>query len=74
MTAAEARELLTFVVVGAGPTGVELAAELHDMVQEDVSRTFPASLLAYVTIAIVDLQDFVLSSYDRRSACVLCSL
>jgi len=25
------RELLTFVVIGAGPTGVELAAELYDM-------------------------------------------
>ena len=26
------KELLTFVVIGAGPTGVELAAELYDMV------------------------------------------
>ena len=28
------REILTFVVIGAGPTGVELAAELYDMVRD----------------------------------------
>lgn len=27
--------------VGGGPTGVELAAELHDLVTEDVSRLMP---------------------------------
>jgi hypothetical protein len=32
---------LNFVVVGGGPTGVELAAELHDFVQEDVARLMP---------------------------------
>lgn len=68
-TSAElARELLTFCVVGAGPTGVELAAELHDMVQQDVARLFPPKLLEYVSINIIDLQDFILSSYDRRIA------
>ena len=32
---------LNFVVVGGGPTGVELAAELHDFVKEDVARLMP---------------------------------
>ena len=64
----QAKELLTFCVVGAGPTGVELAAELHDMVRQDVARLFPPKLLEYVSINIIDLQDFVLSSYDRRIA------
>ena len=68
ISAERARELLTFVFVGAGPTGVELAAELHDMVKQDVARLYPASLLEHVRIEIVDLQDFVLSSYDRRIA------
>lgn len=68
MTPERARELLSFVFVGAGPTGVELAAELHDMVIQDVARLYPASLLEHVSIEIVDLQDFVLSSYDRRIA------
>jgi NADH:ubiquinone reductase (non-electrogenic) len=68
ITPERARELLTFVFVGAGPTGVELAAELHDMVQQDIARLYPASLLEHVSIEIVDLQDFVLSTYDRRIA------
>lgn len=67
-TPERARELLTFCFVGAGPTGVELAAELHDMVQQDVARLFPRTLLEYVSINMIDLQDFVLSSYDRRIA------
>lgn len=63
-----AKELLTFVFVGAGPTGVELAAELHDTVVEDIARVYPRTLLEHVSIEIVDLQDFILSTYDRRIA------
>jgi hypothetical protein len=33
----ERRKLLSFVVVGGGPTGVEVAAELYDMIHEDLS-------------------------------------
>lgn len=38
--AAERRRLLTFVVVGGGPTGVELAGEMIDFVK-DITRRFP---------------------------------
>lgn len=33
---------LTFVVIGAGPTGVELCGELRDFVANDVPRLYPA--------------------------------
>jgi hypothetical protein len=33
-SAAERRQLLSFVIVGGGPTGVEVAAELHDLFEE----------------------------------------
>jgi NADH dehydrogenase FAD-containing subunit len=29
----ERKKLLSFVIVGGGPTGVEVAAELHDMIR-----------------------------------------
>ena len=61
-------ELLSFVVIGAGPTGVELAAELYDMVYEDVARMYPSRLLPFVKISIIDLQEKILSAYDRRIA------
>lgn len=35
-TQAERERLLSFVVCGGGPTGVEFAAELVDMMAEDV--------------------------------------
>ena len=31
-------QLLSFVVTGGGPTGVEVAAELHDMVLDDMRK------------------------------------
>lgn len=62
------KELLTFVIIGAGPTGVELAAELYDMVYEDIARMYPSRLMPFVSIKIVDLQEKILSAYDRRIA------
>lgn len=32
----ERKKLLSFVICGGGPTGVEVAAELHDFVFEDL--------------------------------------
>jgi len=33
----ERRQLLSFVVAGGGPTGVEFASEVYDMMQEDLT-------------------------------------
>ena len=65
MSVRQIEDLLRFVVIGAGPTGVELAAELYDLVYNDVAKTFPRRLLKHVSINIVDLQDRLLSTYDR---------
>lgn len=37
----ERRRLLSFVIVGGGPTGVEVAAELHDLITEDLVKLYP---------------------------------
>jgi hypothetical protein len=39
--AQERKKLLSFVVVGGGPTGVEVAAELYDMIECDLSKLYP---------------------------------
>ena len=59
------KQLLSFVVVGGGPTGVEVAAELQDMVESDLVKVYP-DLIQDVRIAVIELQDHVLSTYDRR--------
>lgn len=61
----ERRRHLNFVVVGGGPTGVELAAELHDFVQEDVGRLLP-HLKSEVRITVVDTMDHLLGAFDRQ--------
>lgn len=39
----ERKRLLSFVVCGGGPTGVEVAAEMHDMIFDDLKvRVQPA--------------------------------
>ena len=47
---------------------MELAAELYDMVYQDVSRMYPSRLIPFVSIKIIDLQEKILSAYDRRIA------
>lgn len=61
----EMRKLLSFVIVGGGPTGVEVAAELYDMVESDLSKIYP-NLVKEAVISVIELQDHVLSTYDRR--------
>ncbi|WIA22726.1 hypothetical protein OEZ86_009686 [Tetradesmus obliquus] len=39
---AERERLLSFVVVGGGPTGIEVAAELHDVIHEDLKGLYPS--------------------------------
>lgn len=60
----ERKRLLSFVLVGGGPTGVEVAAELHDMIVEDLKNLYP-SLMELVSIKIVAVSDHLLSAYDR---------
>eukprot|EP00052_Salpingoeca_macrocollata_P017080 m.138268 g.138268 ORF g.138268 m.138268 type:complete len:621 (+) comp20259_c0_seq2:558-2420(+) len=61
----ERHRLLHFVVVGGGPTGVEFAAELADMIHEDYSRYFP-EVKDDVKITLVEALDHILSAYDKQ--------
>jgi len=61
----ERKRLLNFVVVGGGPTGVEFAAELADLVHEDLKTSFP-QLKGLVTIRLVEAMETVLSMFDKK--------
>jgi NADH dehydrogenase FAD-containing subunit len=37
----EKEALLHFAIVGGGPTGVEFAAELFDLISEDIVKLYP---------------------------------
>ena len=59
----EKQDALTFCVVGAGPTGVEFAAELRDFVEEDGPKYYP-NLLKYVRIKIFEYGPGILGPFD----------
>jgi NADH dehydrogenase len=63
----ERKKLLHFVVVGGGPTGIEFAAELHDLVHDDLSKLYP-QLMPFVAITIYDIAPKVLPMFDQKLA------
>lgn len=55
--------LLRFVIVGGGPTGVEFAAELHDFIEDDLSKWFP-DLIPYVRITLLEAMEEILTQFS----------
>ncbi|KAJ4145336.1 hypothetical protein LMH87_004191 [Akanthomyces muscarius] len=66
-TDAQRRELLSFAIVGGGPTGIEFAAELHDLVHEDLAKLYPA-LMPFVQVTVYDIAPKVLPMFDQALA------
>jgi NADH dehydrogenase FAD-containing subunit len=60
----EIKKLLTFVVVGGGPTSVEFAAELYDFIKADVARWYP-DLFKYANIVLIEASGHILSSFSE---------
>lgn len=63
MSEEERFRTLSFVVVGAGPTGIEFTGELRDFIERDVARFYPR-LLPYISILIVEASDKVLAQFE----------
>lgn len=58
------KQLLNFAVVGGGPTGMEFAAELSDIVTQDMKKLYP-TLAPKVQITVYDVMPRVLSMFDE---------
>lgn len=61
----ERKRLLSFVVSGGGPTGVEFAAELFDLLNEDLTRNFPRLLRNEISVHIIQSRSHILNTYDE---------
>jgi NADH:ubiquinone reductase (H+-translocating) len=61
------RELLTFCVIGGGPTGVELAGALSELSRRMVRRDFRHIRPGDISIVLVEGSHAVLSSFSERS-------
>ncbi|KOH00282.1 nde2, mitochondrial external NADH dehydrogenase [Saccharomyces pastorianus] len=60
----ERKRLLTFVVVGGGPTGVEFAAELQDYVDQDLSKWMP-DLSKEMSVILIEALPNILNMFDK---------
>ncbi|MBS0197063.1 MAG: NAD(P)/FAD-dependent oxidoreductase [Planctomycetes bacterium] len=62
--AAARRAELTFVVVGAGPTGVEIAGAICEIARHAIPRDFDRIDTATARVILVEAQDRVLPGFD----------
>jgi NADH dehydrogenase len=68
---ARRREQLTFVIVGAGPVGVELASSLRDLMDHTLRKIYPTiDFYADVTVHLIDSSDRVLPAMDPRLSAI----
>ncbi|KAI0203986.1 pyridine nucleotide-disulfide oxidoreductase-domain-containing protein [Astrocystis sublimbata] len=61
----ERRRLLSFVISGGGPTGVEFAAELYDLLNEDLTKSFPRLLRNEISVHLIQSRSHILNTYDE---------
>lgn len=61
----ERRRLLSFVICGGGPTGVEFAAELFDLLNEDLLHSFPRIVRNEISVHIIQSRTHILNTYDE---------
>mgnify|MGYP000144327517 CR=1 FL=1 len=67
--AAERRRLLTFVIIGAGPVGVELAASLRDLIDHTLAPMYPGiDRKRDVAIVLIDGSERILPAMHPRLA------
>ncbi|CDO76210.1 hypothetical protein BN946_scf184819.g10 [Trametes cinnabarina] len=64
-TVDEIKRLLHMVVVGGGPTGIELSGELHDFLEQDLRSWYP-ELAEHVRISLVEALPSVLPSFSKQ--------
>jgi NADH dehydrogenase len=69
--AQQRRALLTFVIVGGGPTGVELAGAFAELIRHVLRKDYPMLDVAQARVLLVEATDRVLASFPpslQRSA------
>ena len=61
------KALLSFVIIGAGPVGVELASSLRDLMDHSLRRMYPEiDLVRDARITLIDAGDRVVIAMDER--------
>ena len=56
--------LLSFIVVGGGPTSCEFMSELHEFINDDVASWYP-DLVPHIKLTLVEAGPGILGSFDK---------
>jgi NADH dehydrogenase len=62
----EMQKMLRFVIVGGGPTGVELVAELQELISESFSSYYPCDILKDVSIILVQRDKELVPQFNSK--------
>lgn len=60
-----ARDLLHIAIVGGGPTGIEITAELDDLSKGEIAELYP-DVAPLMSISIYDVAPHILNAYDKK--------
>ncbi|MEZ5168021.1 MAG: NAD(P)/FAD-dependent oxidoreductase [Acidimicrobiales bacterium] len=60
--------VLTFVIAGGGPTGVELADGMAELIHRVLRRDFPGLDVTQARVVLLEAADRVLGTFDPRSS------
>lgn len=64
----ELRALMTFVIIGGGPTGVEMAGAIQEVATEVMSRDFRNVAANQARVVLIEGQGRVLSAFSEESS------
>jgi NADH dehydrogenase len=64
--AAKRAALLTFVIVGGGPTGVELAGAFAELIRHVLRKDYPMLDVSEARVLLVEASDRILASFPER--------
>jgi NADH dehydrogenase len=60
------RAMLTFVVVGGGPTGVETAGALAELISQVMVKDYPALELSDARVVLLESNDHLIAAYPHE--------
>ena len=66
----EQKRLLTFVIVGGGPTGVEMAGAVAELARKALARDFRIIRPEYARIVLIEAAPRLLGAFSERSSAI----